>query len=140
VPGEVSVAAIIGLLAGVSGMALQPPSPQRRLGPHGVKSEALFTGWDPGLRRDDGEALLALQESPPTDPLPARPDEEGRRRPGVPQGELEEPVKQDNPGAIRAPPPEAFPTDQIPIPDRWRLIETLGVVTNAGSIPTTRTR
>jgi uncharacterized protein GlcG (DUF336 family) len=30
--------------------------------------------------------------------------------------------------------------DQIAIPDRWRLIETLGVVREAGSIPTTRTR
>jgi hypothetical protein len=37
-------------------------------------------------------------------------------------------VTQDNPGAVRAPPPEAFPTDQVPIPDRWRLIETLGIV------------
>jgi hypothetical protein len=75
----------------------------------------------------------AQQETPPAeageqeDPLPAPPSDEGRRRPGVPQRELEEPVTQDNVGAIRAPPPEAFPTDQIPVPDRWRLIETLGV-------------
>jgi hypothetical protein len=52
----------------------------------------------------------------------------GRRRPGVRQRELEDEVRQDNPGAIRAPPPEAFPTDQIPVPDRWRLIESLGLV------------
>ena len=52
---------------------------------------------------------------------------DGRRRPGyVP--ELPDPVTQDNPGAVRAPPPQAFPTDQIPVPDRWRLIETLGLV------------
>lgn len=52
---------------------------------------------------------------------------EGRRRPGyVPP--LPDRITQDNPGALRAPPPEAFPTDQIPIPDRWRLIETLGLV------------
>jgi hypothetical protein len=121
-----SVGLLLGLLAGASSVTLETPSPQRRLRPQGVKSEAPFTPWDPGLRRDDGDVELALQEPPP-DPLPARPDEEGRRRPGVPQGELEEPVHQDNPGAIRAPPPEAFPTDQIPIPDRWRLIETLGV-------------
>jgi hypothetical protein len=70
---------------------------------------------DPGLRRDD-------DPPPQPEPLP------GRRRPGVPQQELEPPVSQDNPGALRAPPPEAFPTDQIPVPDRWRLIETLGVV------------
>ncbi|XJJ69155.1 hypothetical protein WBP07_02410 [Novosphingobium sp. BL-8A] len=51
----------------------------------------------------------------------------GRRRPGY-QAPLPERVTQDNPGAVRAPPPEAFPTDQIPVPDRWRLIETLGIV------------
>ena len=33
-----------------------------------------------------------------------------------------------NPGAIRSPPPEAFPADHIPIPDRWRLIQSLGIV------------
>jgi hypothetical protein len=52
---------------------------------------------------------------------------EGRRRPGY-EDPLPNRQSQDNPGAVRAPPPEAFPTDQIPIPDRWRLIEALGVV------------
>lgn len=52
---------------------------------------------------------------------------EGRRRPDN-RDELPDPVDQNNPGAVRAPPPEAFPTDQIPLPDRWRLIETLGIV------------
>ena len=52
---------------------------------------------------------------------------DGRRRPGyVPP--LPDRVTQDNPGAVRAPPPEAFPVDQIPVPDRWRLIQSLGVV------------
>jgi hypothetical protein len=53
--------------------------------------------------------------------------EDRRRRPGVPQEALEQPVEQLNPGAIRSPPPEAFPTDHVPIPDRWRLIDTLGL-------------
>ena len=52
---------------------------------------------------------------------------EGRRRPGY-EAPLPEAVTQDNPGAVRAPPPEAFPVDQVPIPDRWRLIDSLGVV------------
>ncbi|MFT3965312.1 MAG: hypothetical protein QM690_05470 [Sphingobium sp.] len=52
---------------------------------------------------------------------------EGRRRPGY-EAPLPERVTQENQGAIRPPPPEAFPTDQIPLPDRWRLIQTLGVV------------
>ncbi|MDZ4306367.1 MAG: hypothetical protein U0988_00655, partial [Allopontixanthobacter sp.] len=60
---------------------------------------------------------------PPVDPEII----DGRRRPGY-VGELPDAVTQRNEGALRAPPPEAFPTDQIPIPDRWRLIETLGVV------------
>ncbi len=52
---------------------------------------------------------------------------EGRRRPGY-EAPLPEAVTQDNPGSVRAPPHEAFPVDQVPIPDRWRLIESLGVV------------
>ncbi len=52
---------------------------------------------------------------------------EGRRKPGR-QESFPAPVEQINPGAIRAPPPEAFPTDQLPLPDRWRVIQTLGLV------------
>jgi hypothetical protein len=54
---------------------------------------------------------------------------EGRRRPGY-QPDLPDRLTQDNVGALRPPPPQAFPRieDQLPIPDRWRLIETLGVV------------
>lgn len=54
---------------------------------------------------------------------------EGRRRPGY-QPVLPEKLTQDNVGALRPPPPEYFPgiEDQLPVPDRWRLIETLGVV------------
>lgn len=52
---------------------------------------------------------------------------DGRRRPGVEKA-LPDPIIQQNIGAVRAPPPEAFPTDDFPVPDRWRLIESLGVV------------
>ena len=54
---------------------------------------------------------------------------DGRRRPGY-RPDLPERSSQDNVGALRPPPPQAFPgiEDQLPIPDRWRLIETLGVV------------
>lgn len=71
---------------------------------------------------DNWEEILAGQ--------PVGADEqsiEGRRRPGY-QAPLPEAVTQENRGAVRAPPPEAFPVDQVPIPDRWRLIESLGVV------------
>ncbi|WP_420810790.1 hypothetical protein [Croceicoccus ponticola] len=62
-------------------------------------------------------------------PVPDVEDEmlEGRQRPGYVKP-LPEQVTQHNVDAVRAPPPEAFPTDQFPIPDRWRLIETLGMV------------
>jgi len=49
---------------------------------------------------------------------------DGRRRPGV-QKQLPDPVIQNNPGAISAPPPEAFPTDEFPVPDRWRIMQSL---------------
>lgn len=54
---------------------------------------------------------------------------EGRRRPGY-TPDLPDALSQDNVGALRPPPPQAFPgmEDQLPVPDRWRLIETLGVV------------
>jgi hypothetical protein len=67
---------------------------------------------------------------PGVEPAPPEVDSEsidGRRRPGYNE-RLPDRLTQDNAGALRAPPPEAFPVDQIPVPDRWRLIETLGVV------------
>jgi hypothetical protein len=91
-------------------------------------------------------ALLLLQANPPDEAAPpiAPPGEQprdweedippvdpeiidGRKRPGY-TAPLPERIEQNNAGAIRPPPPEAFPTDQIPIPDRWRLIQSLGLV------------
>jgi len=48
----------------------------------------------------------------------------GRKRPGY-NPRLPPQITGDNPGAIRAPPPEAFPTDQVPLPDRWRIMTGL---------------
>ena len=50
---------------------------------------------------------------------------EGRQIPGQQKTYAPPPPSQNNPGAVWGPPPEAFPTDQIPVPDRWRLIDTL---------------
>ena len=81
-------------------------------------------------------ALLLLLAQPVAEvPTEADPEEvvppdidagviEGRRRPGSQTG-LPDPTRQDNPGAVRAPPPEAFPTDQFPVPDRWRILTGL---------------
>ncbi|MGB3710592.1 MAG: hypothetical protein WA985_02770 [Erythrobacter sp.] len=76
----------------------------------------------------DGEAPEGLNQTQRTDPEPVDPAIiEGRERPGY-TDPLPDPIEQENEGAIRAPPPQAFPTDQVPIPDRWRLIEGLGLV------------
>jgi len=74
------------------------------------------------------------QSSPPPnergEPPPEPTEEElleGRRRPDI-ERDRPDAIEQVNPGAIRSPPPEAFPADHIPLPDRWRLIQTLGIV------------
>jgi hypothetical protein len=64
-----------------------------------------------------------VQTAPPQDPTVL----DGRRRPGRQETYPDE-VIQTNPGAINAPPPEAFPRDQIPVPDRWRLAADLHLV------------
>src|SRR4051812_14233128 len=74
-------------------------------------------------RADDviGDLIQAAENQP--DPAPS----EDRRRPGrVEQPQAPQAIA-PNPNAVRAPPPEAFPTDQLPIPDRWRLVEAIGV-------------
>ena len=76
------------------------------------------------------------QEEPPVQaeaPAPPPVDNEiidGRRRPDD-SDDLPEKIDQDNEGAIRAPPPQAWPTDSVPIPDRWRLMQTLAPVIGA---------
>ena len=72
------------------------------------------------------EGGLGTMIEPPAGPVETQVIE-GRTRPGYVE-ERPEQAPQVNPGAVRAPPPRAFPTDQIPIPDRWRLIENLGLV------------
>jgi hypothetical protein len=68
----------------------------------------------------DHKALEPQPYIPEVDPIL-----EGRRRPGAARPDLPDAIVQDNPGAVRAPPPSAFPTDELPIPDRWRLITAL---------------
>ena len=63
------------------------------------------------------------QDVPPVDPQII----EGRERPGY-TAPLPEKIEQNNAGAVRAPPPQAFPTEPVPIPERWRLIQSLGLV------------
>lgn len=75
------------------------------------------------------EPETTLPDETEIDPM-RDPDEsiiEGRKRPGY-QPRLPDKVSQENIGAVRPPPPEAFPTDEFPIPDRWRLVQSLGLV------------
>ena len=68
-----------------------------------------------------GDLIQASEGQPDNAPL------EGRRRPGpVEQPQAPQAIA-PNPNAVTAPPPEAFPTDVLPIPDRWRLVEAVGV-------------
>jgi hypothetical protein len=66
---------------------------------------------------------IITQTAPAQDPTVL----DGRRRPGQ-QPTYPDEIVQTNPGAVQAPPPEAFPTDQIPVPDRWRLAAGLKLV------------
>ena len=50
-----------------------------------------------------------------------------QRRPGPSQPIPPPPEPPVDPGAVTVPPPEAFPGDFIPVPDRWRLMENFGV-------------
>ena len=59
---------------------------------------------------------------------------DGRKRPGY-QRRLPDRVTQDNAGAVRPPPPEAFPSGEFPVPDRWRLVESLNLVKERWSDP-----
>ncbi|WP_442864399.1 hypothetical protein [Aurantiacibacter sp. MUD11] len=82
-----------------------------------------------GQTRPDGGLGTQVDPAEPVDPDII----DGRRRPGY-TGELPDPVTQVNEGAVRAPPPTAFPdlADQIPVPDRWRLMQTLAPVLGPG--------
>lgn len=93
-------------------------------------SETAF--WSVGA---DMLLLTADQEAPAPgsgEPATTDPDTidadaaliDDRRRPGV-EKQLPDRVTQDNPGAVRAPAPEAFPTDEFPVPDRWRIVTSL---------------
>lgn len=79
----------------------------------------------PGSAAEEPEGL---NQTANPDPEPLDRDIiDGRERPGF-NSDLPDEIEQDNEGAIRAPAPQAFSPDQVPIPDRWRLIEGLGIV------------
>ncbi|MGQ3230386.1 MAG: hypothetical protein ACT6R2_16030 [Blastomonas fulva] len=112
------------------------PAPFRLSSPVGTLDDGAY-GWvqDELLLTAAQEAPPAAGAVPPTLPTadPAADadaidaDEaliDDRRRPGI-EKKLPDRVTQDNPGAVRAPAPEAFPTDEFPVPDRWRIVTSL---------------
>ncbi len=90
----------------------------------------LFSKWfdcyatvAPGKER----AGPAEEEPGPPDPNAAPLD--GRRIPGITGSGIGwDVVQQANNGAVAWPKVGDFPQDHLPVPDRWRLIETLGLV------------
>lgn len=75
-----------------------------------------------------GAVALAQKESIVAGPAPTKVAQD-RQRPGgsTPRDDSTPPI--DNPGAV-APPPFSLPREFLPVPDRWRLIEALGVKEN----------
>ena len=72
------------------------------------------------LAAGDGEAVLAQ-------------DQEAQRRaaPGRAPRDAQQPQPTDNPGAV-PPPAPATPREFIPVPDRWRLSDAIGVQNQIG--------
>ncbi len=109
------------------------PGPERRVGrgawpvarllPALVLAGAASAGQPPpaGPERAGPPAGPSAPPAGPSAP-PAEPALD-RRVPGI-RGRLEPPVPPtDNPGAV--PPPEAWPADHLPVPDRWRILDSL---------------
>ncbi|WP_293676492.1 hypothetical protein [uncultured Phenylobacterium sp.] len=94
----------------------------RACGPMQTASVALAARDASAQEQPGPEVTASPADAPPQDAAPL----DGRRRPGRVE-EFPAPIRQENPGAVRAPPPEAFPKDEIPVPDRWRLAGALGV-------------
>jgi hypothetical protein len=132
--------AITSQPAPATATARQPVAPA----PYRMSSPLPLADYGLGFEHGGAEELLltADQEAPPAGanmppaptPAPEASDADeidadealidDRRRPGL-EKKLPDRVTQDNPGAVRAPAPEAFPTDEFPVPDRWRIVTSL---------------
>ena len=76
---------------------------------------------------DPGNQRLEAEEEGNGSLDPALAAIEGRRRPGLGDKDLPPSIEQVNRGAVAPPKQGDFPRDFVPIPDRWRLVETLGL-------------
>jgi hypothetical protein len=99
--------------------ATQPAAPE----PQDEQAPPEASTPDAAASADERPVMLP----PGAEPAPGDVDAEiisGRRRPGFTE-KLPERAVQNNAGAVRAPPPEAFPADELPLPDRWRILTSL---------------
>lgn len=126
---------VIALIAPAFGMSQPMPLPMM---PFMVLAEA--DAADPGAMVP--QAAASPQSDAAAQPLPGGETEaddaliDGRRRPGF-NKQLPDRVEQDNPGAVGAPPPEAFYDKydgegllgnlglDVSVPDRWRIMSSL---------------
>jgi hypothetical protein len=76
---------------------------------------------------EPGKERLAAEEEGNGSVDPALAPLAGRRRPGPAGAALPPDIDQVNRGAVAPPKQGDFPRDFVPIPDRWRLVETLGL-------------
>lgn len=93
---------------------------------------ALFTAAHPAPSRaaEPDQAAPQIPTVPIIKEAPPAKDPDvidGRKRPGR-ETQYPPAIEQTNPGAVPAPPPEAFSPEQIGIRDRWRLSAALGLV------------
>jgi len=74
------------------------------------------------------ERLEQEIRTPASKPMPAiTPDDRGRRIPGRDWIVLPQRERTFDPRSVPLPRANTFPKDEIPLPDRWRIIESLGV-------------
>lgn len=78
------------------------------------------------MRRQIIALCLALASMPQV--VDARDQDSDRRRPGRPEQQRRE-LPPIDPNAV-APPSRALPRETIPVPDRWRIVESIGVKDN----------
>jgi hypothetical protein len=108
----------------LASMAVLGPPAALAADPQAAPSEAPVATAPPAAPPIAPSVTPVIEQAPPAQ----NPDViEGRKRPGQ-EPTYPNAIIQTNPGAVYAPPPEAFPTNEIPVPDRWRLAADLGLV------------
>ncbi|XER21467.1 hypothetical protein AB6B37_05775 [Fretibacter rubidus] len=125
-----AITAVSDAVDGTSGQTLKielfaqvvetPPSPTDVLAPTDVNDDAMDTVISGPRPKAVPPIILGQETDEPETILP------GRRIPGRDKP-LPTRERLFDPAQVPPPQPATFPTDEIPLPDRWRLIENLGV-------------